>query len=178
MCLGGRLLRGCKTPFAPTGGIVMMSSRLSHFARSPSSRTNTPCRSPRVSPTICPTFATWLTGGGKLFPDVPMGTKGRGSTSTSIPSSPLAVDMGQAVIKGAIEEVLRTQLKLLGDHQPCPACARACPVDTESRTIQVRGGTIQYDEPVCHCPACRRDFFPSPPELAARLAQLLSGDPW
>jgi hypothetical protein len=29
----------------------------------------------------------------------------------------LAVDMGQAVIRGAIEEVLRSQLKLLGDHQ-------------------------------------------------------------
>ena len=41
----------------------------------------------------------------------------------------------------------------------------------------VRGGTVTYDEPVCHCPACRRDFFPSPPEFAARLAQLLSGDP-
>jgi hypothetical protein len=86
--------------------------------------------------------------------------------------------MGQAVIRGAIEEVLRSQLKLLGDHQPCPACAGACPVSTVSRRIQGRGGTIQYDEPVCHCPACRRDFFPSPPELAARLAQLLARDPW
>src|SRR5260370_25738559 len=82
----------------------------------------------------------------------------------------LAVDMGQALIQGAIEEVLKTQLKLLGDHQPCPECARACPVRAASRTIQGRGSAVQYDEPVCHCPACRRDFFPSPPELAARLA--------
>jgi hypothetical protein len=51
-------------------------------------------------------------------------------------------------------------------------------VDKAPRTIQVRGGTIPYDEPVCHCPACRRDFFPSPPDLAARLAQLLARDPW
>jgi hypothetical protein len=90
----------------------------------------------------------------------------------------MAVDIGQAVIKGAIEETLKTQLKLLGDYQPCPECSRACPMATEPRTIQVRGGTIQYDEPICHCPACRRDFFPSPPELAARLAQLLSGHSW
>ena len=90
----------------------------------------------------------------------------------------LAVDMGQAVTKGAIEEVLKTQLKLLGDHQPCPDCARDCPVTTAPRTIQGRGGTIAYDEPVCHCPACRRDFFPPPPQLGARLARLLAQDPW
>jgi hypothetical protein len=89
----------------------------------------------------------------------------------------LAVDIGEAVIRGAIEEALKTQLKLLGDHQPCPACARDCPVDTSLRTVQVRGGTIEYNEPFCHCRTCRRDFFPSAPELAARLARLLSDDP-
>jgi hypothetical protein len=31
---------------------------------------------------------------------------------------------------------------------------------------------------VCHCPTCRRDFFPSTSEFAARLAQCLSSDPW
>jgi hypothetical protein len=90
----------------------------------------------------------------------------------------LAVDMGQAVIQGVIENVLQIQLQRLGDHQPCPGCGRSCPVGKEARTIQVRNGTVHYDEPVCRCPACRRDFFPSPPELAARLAQLLTSDPW
>jgi hypothetical protein len=90
----------------------------------------------------------------------------------------LAVDMGQAVIRGTIAEILRTQFQRLGDHQPCPGCARDCPVTKAPRTIQVRGGTVEYDEPVCHCPACRRDFFPTPPEFAARLAQRLAGDPW
>jgi hypothetical protein len=90
----------------------------------------------------------------------------------------LAVDMGQAVIQGAIEEVLRFQFQRLGDHQPCPECGQGCPVRTAPRTIQVRNGTVHYDEPVCRCPACRRDFFPSAPESAARLAQLLAGDHW
>jgi hypothetical protein len=90
----------------------------------------------------------------------------------------LAVNVGQAVIKGAIEEALNTQLKLLGNDQPCPECGHACPVDKAPRTIQTRGGPIAYDEPVCRCPACRRDFFPSPPEFAARLAQRFAGDPW
>jgi hypothetical protein len=117
-------------------------------------------------------------GWGKVVSRRAYGDEGPGLDIDYDSIESLAVDIGQAVIKGAIEEVLKAQLKLLGDHQPCPACAQPCHVTTTSRTIQGRGGTIQYDEPVCHCPACRRDFFPSPPELAARLARLLSQDPW
>lgn len=90
----------------------------------------------------------------------------------------MAVEIGQAVIRGAIEEALNTQLKLLGDHQTCPECSRSCPVGTEPRSIQTRGGPIEYDEPISHCPACRRDFFPSTPQLAARLARLFAHDSW
>jgi len=86
----------------------------------------------------------------------------------------LAVDMGRAVIEGAIQEVLQKQSQRLGDRQPCPGCGQACRVDKKPRTVQVRGGTVGYDEPVCRCPACRRDFFPSPPEFAARFARLLA----
>jgi putative transposase len=79
---------GVRSPSRDLTVLVWCQADFPNFARSPSSRTNTPCRSPRVSPTICPTFATWLTGGEKSSPDVLMGTKVRGSTSTSIPSSP------------------------------------------------------------------------------------------
>jgi hypothetical protein len=116
-------------------------------------------------------------GWGKVVSRRAYGDEGPGLDIDFDSIESLAVEIGQAVIKGAIEETLKTQLKLLGDHQPCPACARACPMDTASRTIQGRGGPIEYLEPVAHCPACRRDFFPAPPELAARLAQLLASDP-
>jgi hypothetical protein len=116
-------------------------------------------------------------GWGKVVSRRAYGDEGPGLDADFDSIESLAVEIGQAVIRGTIEEALKTQVKLLGDHQPCPACARACAVATEPRTIQVRGGTIQYNEPVCHCPACRRDFFPSPPELAARLTQLLAGAP-
>ena len=99
----------------------------------------------KAQPEDLSTFATWRTAGEKLSPAVFTGTKGRGSTSISIPSN-LAVDIGQAVIKGAIEEALKTQLKLLGDHQLCPECKRACPW-TRATTLQVRGGTIEYNDP-------------------------------
>jgi len=117
-------------------------------------------------------------GWGKVVSRRAYGDEGPGLDIDFDSIESLAVDMGQAVIRGAIEEVLKSQGKHLGEHQPCPGCARACPVNTESRTIQVRGGTVSYNEPICHCPACRRDFFPSPPELAARLAQLFASDPW
>ncbi len=117
-------------------------------------------------------------GWGKVVSRRAYGEQGPGLDLDYDSIESLAVEVGQAVIQGAIEDVLKTQLKLLGDHQPCPTCTRPCAVQTASRSIQGRGGTIQYDEPVCHCPACRRDFFPSPPDLAARLAQLLASDPW
>ena len=117
-------------------------------------------------------------GWGKVVSRRAYGDEGPGLDIDFDSIESLAIDMGQAVIKGAIEEALKTQWKLLGDHQPCPGCARTCPVTKAPRTIQVRGGAVQYDEPVCHCPACRRDFFPSPPEFAARRAQILARDPW
>jgi hypothetical protein len=45
----------------------------------------------------------------------------------------------------------------------CPECGRGCTVarDREPLILQGQRGEIEYSEPRCHCPACRRDFFPS-----------------
>jgi hypothetical protein len=117
-------------------------------------------------------------GWGKIVTRRAYGEEGPGLDLDFDAIESLAVDIGQAVTRGAIEDALQIQFQRLGDHQPCPECARACPVTKAPRTIQVRGGTVSYDEPVCHCPACRRDFFPAPPEFAAQLAQRLARDPW
>ena len=49
-----------------------------------------------------------------------------------------------------------------GEH-PCPDCGRACPVEADREPLILQGarGEIEYGEPRCHCPRCRRDFFPS-----------------
>jgi hypothetical protein len=72
-----------------------------------------------------------------------------------------AVTAARAVAKGTIEELLETKASLLGTEQPCPSCKRLCSVQRDRRTIHFWGGEVAYAEPKCHCPACRRDFFPS-----------------
>src|SRR4051795_4435795 len=66
-----------------------------------------------------------------------------------------------AMAREAIEELLEKKASLLGPEQSCPTCQRLCPLIREPRIIQSWGGEVAYSEPKCHCPACRRDFFPS-----------------
>ena len=115
-------------------------------------------------------------GWGKIVTRRAFGEAGPGLDLDFDSIESLAVDMAQTLTRGTIEEILRSQFQLLGDQQPCPQCSRPCPVKKEPRTMAVRGGTIDYEEPICRCPACRRDFFPSASQSPARLARLLSGD--
>ena len=81
----------------------------------------------------------------------------------------MAASAARAVAKGTIEDLLERKASLLGAEQPCPSCKRLCPVQREPREIDFWGGSIAYAEPKCHCPTCRRDFFPSTPELAPHI---------
>jgi hypothetical protein len=64
------------------------------------------------------------------------------------------------VSTSTLEVLLHQQAQRLGAQQGCPDCGRLCPVGFEDRPLAVQGGRITYHEPVCFCPACRRDFFP------------------
>lgn len=79
----------------------------------------------------------------------------------------VARDAACAVAKGTIEELLEKKAAALGPQQACPRCQRLCPVERQTRDIHFWGTLIQYLEPTCHCPACRRDFFPSTSSVAA-----------
>jgi hypothetical protein len=80
---------------------------------------------------------------------------------------PRAATAARAVARGAIEDLRERKASLLGPEPPCPTCDRPCPVRREPRSMDFWGGEVTYAEPECHCPACRRDFFPSAPHLAA-----------
>ena len=81
----------------------------------------------------------------------------------------IAATAACVMAKGAIEELLAKKAALLGPEQPCPTCQRLCEVKQEHRNIHFWGGEVAYPEPKCHCPACRRDFFPSTPGFAAHI---------
>jgi hypothetical protein len=63
--------------------------------------------------------------------------------------------------EGTLTTLLEQQAQALGRESPCPACGQLCPLEREPRPLTCHSGTLTYHEPVGHCPACRRDFFPS-----------------
>lgn len=63
--------------------------------------------------------------------------------------------------EGTLGVLLEQQAQSLDQQQPCPDCGRLCLVGHEDRPLAVKGGaSVNLHEPVCHCPDCRRDFFP------------------
>jgi hypothetical protein len=71
------------------------------------------------------------------------------------------------VSEGTLAALLEHQAQTLPPEQACPACGRRCPVEREPRPLVGHGGSLTYPEPLCHCPACRRDFFPTATHPAA-----------
>ncbi len=67
----------------------------------------------------------------------------------------------KAIVRGAVETMTCEQAKQFGEELPCPICGKTCAVKRKSRPMTVRGGEAALEEPVAHCSACRRDFFPS-----------------
>lgn len=84
----------------------------------------------------------------------------------------VAVAAARGLTEGTLEQLLTQQAEQLPQQPACPTCGRPCPTHPESRPLQVRGATLDHREPVCHCPTCRRDFFPSTPPAESRQPRL------
>jgi hypothetical protein len=89
--------------------------------------------------------------------------------SADSPDEPLDLDAMErfaaaaaaGLTEGTLGTLLEQQAQALGTQQPCPDCGGLCSVGSEDRPLAVKGGArINLHEPVCHCPDCRRDFFP------------------
>ena len=72
----------------------------------------------------------------------------------------------RGLTEGTLLSLLEQQAQALPAEFSCPDCGHLCPVSHEVRALIGQGGTLTYREPLCHCPACRRDFFPSTAQLA------------
>ena len=80
--------------------------------------------------------------------------------------------------EGAFAALMQQQDRTLPAELPCPDCGRLCRVGHEDRELTVRAGqTLPLAEPVCHCPDCRRDFFPPADAPAPGQPQLQPGRP-
>ena len=82
-----------------------------------------------------------------------------------------------SVIEGRAHELgqqlsRRIQAQHMSDlaaHAPpsakCPECGTRCDTSRKKRQVRSVDGTLTVDEPVAHCPKCRRGFFPPPGAL-------------
>jgi hypothetical protein len=69
--------------------------------------------------------------------------------------------LGRAVAQATTERLTLARAEHLSGPQPCPTCGSSCALTHRRRTLTTVDGPIELSEPCCHCPACRRDFFPS-----------------
>ena len=72
----------------------------------------------------------------------------------------IAAAATRGLARGTLEHLTRQQAEQLPDEIACPTCQKPCAVQRRPRPVVARGATITLQEPVAHCPACRRDFFP------------------
>ena len=73
----------------------------------------------------------------------------------------LATEAVRGIVQGLTQELVWKQAVELGSFQPCPTCERSCEVDWVNRSLNTKYGPSLVPEPKCHCPRCKRDFFPS-----------------
>ena len=72
-------------------------------------------------------------------------------------------DLADRISRCVAEGLLQEQADGLSKKNPlCPCCERELvPKPSQERTLQLRRGEAQWEEPVWRCLPCRRDFFPS-----------------
>ncbi len=101
-------------------------------------------------------------GWGKIIVRRHWGEQGPGLDVDLNQMEQVAMAAVRALLAGTLEAATAQQADRLGSERACPDCGRVCPLGRDPRPIVVRtGSTFDHDEPKAHCPACRRDFFPS-----------------
>lgn len=83
-------------------------------------------------------------------------------------------ELGRAVAQITTERLAFARAERLTGPQSCPTCGKACAVKQRERGLTTVDGPLGLTEPVAHCPACRRDFFPSACGVGTGSAELQS----
>jgi hypothetical protein len=75
-----------------------------------------------------------------------------------------AVRVGDAVARAVMEQALEQQASET-EFAVCRCGTPLEPLEPEPRDLLTRRGSVGWLEPLGHCPRCRRDFFPSVPNI-------------
>lgn len=72
-------------------------------------------------------------------------------------------EVGRMIARAVDERLASQHAQHFREDAACPVCQERCKVQEKpaTRPFQTTDGDIPLREPVCHCPACRRAFFPS-----------------
>ena len=101
---------------------------------------------------------------GKIVARRAFGDAGPGLDADLATLERVALAAARGLLDGTLATLLEQQARTLPVESPCPECGRPCPMRHEPRTlVGTQGVAVDYQEPAAHCPACRRDFFPSTP---------------
>ena len=102
-------------------------------------------------------------GWGKIVARRALGESGPDQSLDFAAMEQLAAAAAAGLNEGTLAVLFERQASALPKEQPCPDCGRLCRVAHEDRPLAVKGARINLREPACHCPDCRRDFFPPAP---------------
>ena len=97
---------------------------------------------------------------GKVVARHAFGEDGPGTDVDLDAMEQVAAAAAAGLTEGTLATLIEQQARRLGGEQPCPDCGRPCAVRRQDRSLAVRAGPLTHSEPICHCPDCRRDFFP------------------
>lgn len=97
---------------------------------------------------------------GKIIARRVYGDQGPGLDVDLASMEQIALAAAAGLTEGTLQTLLEQQAQALGEQQPCPDCGRTCALRRHERPLHVQGAQLQQNEPVCHCPDCRRDFSP------------------
>lgn len=111
---------------------------------------------------VSPQVAEKLRELATLFAQEAYGEEGRPPLETTFAEMEEIGHQAGQLLAGVIDQQFTaTHGEHFAESQTCPQCGGSHDASSQERELLTRDGPVMLSEAACHCPACRRDFFPS-----------------